>query len=161
VLSSFHPFHYKACQEYEPRVPFGFIFNFAQHLPLELMLKRELTPGDFFVINFSNIHWELNYTHEIIKQLKDKGYRWGYWFTCGEKYETEEYILKTLTGDWTGFEKINSDKLGDWSYQVDTVMLNWPTKMCENIKNELKSLESGVDSEKTPLDVSHKEAQRA
>lgn len=138
-ISSFHHFHHLACETYEPKINFGFITHFAQHLNLQNMLSREITPGDTFVLNFDNILWELNTIAPIISQLKDKGYKWGFWFNCGTPLELPETVLKVISGDWTGFSKIDASKLEGFDYTVDTVMTNWPSTICPKAKEMLRA----------------------
>lgn len=90
------------------------------------MLHREITPGDAFIVNFENMSTELNNIAPIIKKLKDKGYKWAFWFKIGDEYENKETILKVIKGDFTGFEDIDAKSLTDWNYAVDTVITNWP-----------------------------------
>lgn len=118
-------------------MPFGFLSCFATMLNLERMLAREVVAGDAFILDFENIYRNLNAIAPIIQKLKDKGYKWSYWFSNGTSRETIKNTIKTLTGDWTEWEHIDASKLGSWHCKVDVAIINWPLDFSSQIAAQI------------------------
>ena len=105
---------------------------------LETLLSREVTKNDTFILDFENVRRELNHIAPIISKLKNKGYRWAFWYPNDNPHENFENTLKMLQGDWTGFEHIDSKDLGTWNESLDIVMTNWPGDICKDISSVLR-----------------------
>lgn len=137
-ISSFHHYHAKACENYSPSMPFGFLSDVAQDFPVEIMLSRKCTPGDAFIINFESIYRDLNRIAPLIEQLKKKGYKWSFWFSNGTKRETQENTFKSLSGDWSNWKHVDASKFEGWPYKVDVAIINWPQDYCAVLSERLK-----------------------